>query len=109
MNTPSDAPKTIAVMPLPDLDLLAAALGHSARWKILKELSLGEPRMVRELAKVAGCSPDMASKHLARLRKAGAVVQGRGRLYQIPKQYLSAPGERVVDFGHCLLRLDAAE
>jgi hypothetical protein len=42
------------------------------------------------------------------LRKAGLVAQGRGRLYQIPKPYLPAPGERIVDFGHCLLRLDAA-
>jgi hypothetical protein len=49
----------------------------------------------------------MTSKHLAVLRKAGAVVQGRGRLYQISPQHLIAPGERVVDFGHCLLRLDA--
>jgi len=30
---------------------------------------------VRELAKAVGCSPDMTSKHLAVLRKAGAVVQ----------------------------------
>jgi hypothetical protein len=36
------------------------------------------------------------------------VVQGRGRLYQISPQHLTAPGERIVDFGHCLLRLDAA-
>src|ERR1035437_11052902 len=108
MNTQENPQKTAPVQPLPSLDLLASALGHAARWKILKELSLGEPRMVRELAKVIGCSPDMASKHLAKLRQAGAVVQGRGRLYQIPKQYLPAPGERVVDFGHCLLRLDAA-
>ncbi len=108
MNTPVEVKKTPASQPLPDLNLLATALGHSARWKILKELSVGEPRMVRELAKVAGCSPDMASKHLAMLRKAGAVVQGRGRLYQIQSHHLPAPGERVVDFGHCLLRLDAA-
>jgi hypothetical protein len=50
----------------------------------------------------------MTSKHLAVLRKAGAVVQGRGRLYQIPPQHLPSPGERVVDFGHCLLRPDVA-
>jgi hypothetical protein len=36
------------------------------------------------------------------------VVSGRGHLYQIPKQYLPTPGQPVVDFGHCLLRLDAA-
>jgi len=106
MNTEENPQKSMPIQPLPSLDLLTAALGHPARWKILKELSLGEPRMVRELAKVAGCSPDMTSKHLAVLRAAGAVVQGRGRLYQIPPQHLTAPGERIVDFGHCLLRLE---
>jgi predicted transcriptional regulator len=109
MNTASDAQKTMAIQPLPNLSLLANALGHTARWKILKELSAGEPRMVQELAKAVGCSPDMTSKHLAVLRKAGAVVQGRGRLYQIPKQHLPALGQSIVDFGHCLLRLDAVE
>ena len=108
MTTQENPQKTTSVQPLPSRDLLAAALGHPARWKILKELSHGEPRMVRELAKVIGCSPDMTSKHLAKLRQAGAVVQGRGRLYQIPPQHLPAPGEKVVDFGHCLLRLDVA-
>ncbi len=47
----------------------------------------------------------MASKHLAVLRKAGAVVQERSRLYQIPPQHLTAPGKRIVGFGHRLLRL----
>ena len=42
------------------------------------------------------------------LRRAGLVVQGRGRLYQVPKQYLPTPGQPIVDFGHCLLRLDVA-
>jgi hypothetical protein len=78
MNAQENPQRPVSVQPLPSLDLLASALGHAARWKILKELSLGEPRMVRELAKVIGCSPDMTSKHLAVLRKVGAVVQGRG-------------------------------
>jgi DNA-binding transcriptional ArsR family regulator len=108
MNTQENPQNPTPVPPLPRLDLLASALGHPARWQILKELSHGEPRMVRELATVIRCSPDMTSKHLAKLRQAGAVVQGRGRLYQIPPQHLTAPGEKVVDFGHCLLRLDVA-
>ena len=108
MNTPVEPSKTVPAAPLPDRNRLLAALGHPARWKILKELGGGEPRMVRELAKIAGCSPDMASKHLAILSKAGAVVRGRGRLYQIPAHYLPSPGEKTVDFGHCLLRLDVA-
>ena len=38
--------------------------------------------------KVGGCSYDNASKHLARLLRAGLIVRGRGRLYQMAKQYL---------------------
>lgn len=101
-------PIPASVQPLPDRALLATALGNDVRWTILKELSGGEPRMVMELAKIIGSSRDATSKQLAVLRRAGAVVQGRGRLYSIPKQYLPQPGQPVVDFGHCLLRLDAA-
>jgi predicted transcriptional regulator len=103
-----NADEKSSVQPLPERVRVAAALGNHSRWLLLKELSLGEPRMVSELAPLIGCSADMTSKHLAILRKAGMVVQGRGRLYQIPKQYLRTPGQAVVDYGHCLLRLDAA-
>lgn len=108
MSSTSETAKPATVTPLPDLELLAGALGNPTRWRMLKELSLGEPRTVGELATAAGCNYDNAGRHLAVLRKAGLVAQGRGRLYQIPKQYLPASGERVADFGHCLLRLDAA-
>jgi len=108
MNPTPETPKTLIGTPLPNLELLASVLGHTTRWKMLKELSTGEPRTIDEMAKVAGCSYDNASKHLARLFRAGLVVRGRGRLYQMAKQYLPTPGQPVVDFGHCLLRLDAA-
>jgi DNA-binding transcriptional ArsR family regulator len=105
MSSTAESAKTTTVTPLPDLGLLAGALGNPTRWKMLKELSAGEPRTIGELASVAGCNYDNAGRHLAVLRKAGLVAQGRGRLYEIPKQYLSAPGQ--LDYGHCLLRLDA--
>ena len=108
MNSTSETAKPASVTPLPDFELLAGALGNPTRWRMLKELSLGEPRTVGELATVAGCNYDNAGRHLAVLRKAGLVAQGRGRLYQIPRQYLPAHGERLVDFGHCVLRLDVA-
>ena len=108
MNSTPETTKTPVGTPLPDLERLVSALGHTTRWKMLKELSAGEPRTIDEMAKVAGCSYDNASKHLAMLRRAGLMVRGRGRLYQVPKQYLPTPGQPVVDFGHCLLRLDAA-
>jgi len=99
---------TSKTTPLPDHERLVTALSHSTRWKMLKELTAGEARTIQELADVGGCSYENARKHLAVLQAAGMIVQGRGRLYQIPRQYLPTPGQPVVDFGHCLLRLDAA-
>jgi DNA-binding transcriptional ArsR family regulator len=64
--------------------------------------------MVIEIAERIGRNPDITSRHLAVLRKTGLVVTNRAGLYSIPKQYLPTPGQRVVDFGHCLLRLDTA-
>lgn len=107
MNSTPETPKNTVGTPLPDLELLITALGHSTRWKMLKELTCGEARTIDEMAKAAGCSYDNASKHLARLFRAGLVVRGRGRVYQMARQYLPTPGQPVVDCGHCLLRLDA--
>jgi len=109
MNPTPEPPKTATGTALPDLERLVSALGHTTRWKMLRELSGGEPRTIGEMAKVSGTSYDNASKHLGMLWRAGLVVRGRGRLYQIPKQYLPAPGQAVVDYGHCVLRLDAKE
>ena len=106
MNTTSEASKTA---PIPGRNRLLTAISQPRRWRMLRELSQGEPREISELAGVAGCSYDMARKHLAVLVAAGIVVQTRGRCYQIPKQYLPTPGQPVVDFSHCLLRLDAGE
>lgn len=95
--------------PRPPLKPMLKALGEPLRWRILVELSAGEPLMVIELAGRLRRSPDLISKHLAVLRAAGMVETGRGRLYQIPRPYVPTPGERVLDFGHCLLRLAAPE
>jgi DNA-binding transcriptional ArsR family regulator len=108
MNPTPEPAKTAIGSPLPDLERLVSAISHTTRWKMLREFCAGEPRTIAEMAKVAGCSYDNASKHLAMLRKAGVVVQGRGRLNELAKQYLPVPGQPVVDFGHCLLRLDKA-
>ena len=98
MSSTSEIAKPATVTPLPDLALLAGALGNPTRWKMLKELSIGEARSIGELATAAGCNYDNAGRHLAVFRKAGAVMQGRGRLYQIQPHHLPAPGERIVDF-----------
>jgi len=93
----------------PPLQAVAAALGEVNRWRILSELSAGEPLMVKELAERVGISADLASRHMAAMREAGLVEVGHARLYSIPKQYLPVPGQRLIDYGHCLLRLDATK
>ena len=108
MNTTSEIPNPALSAPLPDLAKLTSAIGSVPRWKMLKELTCGEVRTVSELGAVAGCSYQSAVKHLAVLREAGLAVHGRGKLYQLHKHHLPVPGQPVVDFGHCLLRLDAA-
>ena len=105
MNSTPEPVKT--GLPRPDLELLVTAISHTRRWKMIKELCAGEPRTIDELAQVAGTSYDNASKHLGQLFRAGIVVRGRGRVYELTKQYVPAPGQLVVDFGHCVLRLDA--
>jgi DNA-binding MarR family transcriptional regulator len=109
MNSDAGTQKNAAAGPLPDLKQTLRAISQLSRWKMLKELTCGEARTIDEMATVGGCRYDNASKHLARLVRAGLIVRGRGRLYQMAKQYLPTPGQPVVDFGHCLLRLDAGE
>jgi predicted transcriptional regulator len=107
MNSAIDLSQTATAIPRPDIDRLITALRHRSRWKMLKELTAGEPRTIAELATVAGCSYDNASQHLRQLYRGGMVARGRGHVYEMPRQYLPTPGQPVLDYGHCLLRLDA--
>ena len=86
---------------------LMAALGSDTRWTIIQSLAWGDPIGASELGTITGCTCTAASKHCAVLINAGIVTRGRGRLYRIVPQYLPKPGApRVLDFGHCLIRLD---
>ena len=85
---------------------MALALGNVRRLKMLRELSLGEPREIIELAHAAGCSYESALKHLAMLARTGLVTRGRGGVYLMHAKNLPVPGERVADFGYFLLRLE---
>ena len=96
---------TLAVAPaLPELDRDAVAyvLGDRTRWKILAELSSGEPRMVKELAKLLGRSSSVVSRHMEALAYADMAVRER-RLWRVPARFV-VPGKRQLDYGHCLLR-----
>ena len=103
-TTPASVP---ANPPLIPRKKLMAALGSESRWTIIQALAMGEPIGASELGTIIGCTCTAASKHCAILIDAGIITQGRGRLYRIVPQFLPKPGApRVLDFGHCLIRLD---
>jgi hypothetical protein len=59
-----------------------------------------------ELGVLGSISADATSKAMSLLRESRIVIQGRNRLYKIP-QFLADKTQRVLDFGWCLLRLNA--
>ena len=109
MNSDTRTQKNTVARPLPDLKQTLRAIAQLSRWKMLKELTCGEARTIAELAAVGGCSYASGIKHLQVLHHAGLVERGRGGVYQLVRQHLPTPGVPVVDFGHCLLRLDAGQ
>jgi len=108
METIAITKKPDPAKPLPDYEKLLNVISHSARWKILRALCAGEGMTVTQLADDLGLSVDMSSKHLKVLKDAGLVERKRNRLYALNAVYQPAPGEPLLDFGHCVLRLDAA-
>ena len=88
----------------PDRTALLKAISSPLRCAMLLELATGEPRMVNELARTAGCKPVIASKHLGVMRRAGVIVLTR-RNYQLPRHFIVNAELGHLDFGHCLLRL----
>ena len=92
--------------PLVSLDVLSTILHEPARWMVFRELAKGEPLPVQELARRAGKSPAVMSKHMRMIRRAGLAVTGYGRLYRLAPGVRVDVEARVIDLGHCLLRLD---
>ncbi len=67
------------------MDEIAAALGDTARWRIV-ELLAGRPRSVGELAELTGSRQPQTTKHLQTLARAGLVTVhplGQRRVYAI--------------------------
>lgn len=108
MDTPITVQPAVSTSTLLPLEKFLTAMASPVRWRILRELSAGEPLPVSEIAQRVGGSRDGTSKHLGVLRRGGLVVRGRGMLYTIPKANQPVPGQPVLEYGHCLLRLNAA-
>lgn len=100
-----DSPRAVA--PTLPLETLLKCISGTTRWDILRELADGSSLMVSELAKRTGWGADVISKQLAILRQAGIVINPRGRLFEIAPQFLTDKTERILDFGYCLLRMNA--
>jgi DNA-binding transcriptional ArsR family regulator len=89
------------------LETLLTVLGNTTRWNILRELADGTSLLVSELAERTGNDSSVISKHLTLMRKAGIIINPRIRLFEIAPQFLSNPAEKFLDFGYCLLRMNA--
>ncbi|MBI5684049.1 MAG: helix-turn-helix transcriptional regulator [Verrucomicrobia bacterium] len=101
MNTPT----TASQMPVIPLKIAIRAASDMTRWRMFDELLKGEPLPASELAKRIGVPRSNISKHLALLVAFGLLRRGYGNCYSIPACYL-VPGQRALDFGAVLLRLD---
>ena len=99
-------PEPISTIPAQlalSLEDFTTVIGEPTRWRILAELSKGEPLMVIEIARAVGRTHTVVSKHLGVLRRARAVEIGRGRMYHIVAPFRVESG--VLDFGYGRLRM----
>jgi ArsR family transcriptional regulator, nickel/cobalt-responsive transcriptional repressor len=72
-------------------------------------LLLDRAQRVNELIDVLRVDPTLLSHHLRLLREAGLVNsrrEGKGVFYSLSRRYLSAVGDRTLDFGCCRLTLN---
>ena len=88
------------------LDQLCRAIAEPVRWSLIRVLCQGEALPVQELARRVGRPPKIVSKHLAMLRETGVIVNCYGRLYRMAPTLQPKPGERLLDLGHCIMKLD---
>lgn len=89
------------------MEAIGTALSDATRWRILLELGRGDALPVAELAKRTGRRPDAISRHLALLLRAGLVERAFTTCYRLPEAMRAGPGEKTIDLGPCVLKLDA--
>ena len=82
-------------------------------WRVVRELSDGSALTVSELARRLRADGNLLTKHIGTLRKANAIEHKREPLgdqrqrhYRVPPftRRNAKPGEKVVDYGCCVLR-----
>jgi DNA-binding transcriptional ArsR family regulator len=105
MSTTPDSPTAPAIPAGFSFAALASGLGSPIRWRILREISLGEGLLIVELAERLGMKQGTVSKHMKVLRDHGLVVTNRAGQNLIPPGRLISAEEGILDYGNCLLRL----
>lgn len=83
----------------PHLAMVAALIGDPARASILRLLMDGRARTAKELAHVAGVSPQTASGHLAKLTDGGLLAvakQGRHRYFHLANAQVATAVEGLM-------------
>jgi predicted transcriptional regulator len=95
-----------AGFPLLERRAIFAALDNPVRIAILAVLHNGEGYGVGDLAGLVKSSAPNVSKHLQAMKNAGLLYIGRGHLYYIQPAFNPSPNSGILDFGHCLLRLE---
>ncbi|PJI44545.1 MAG: transcriptional regulator [Ferrovibrio sp.] len=103
----------------PHVAKIAALIGDPARANILKALMDGRARTAKELAQIAGVSPQTTSGHLAKLSDGGLLSlakQGRHRYFHLANAQVAAAieslmtlaGERILPKHHHHTRVAGA-
>lgn len=83
----------------PHVAKIAALIGDPARANILKALMDGRARTAKELAQIAGVSPQTTSGHLAKLSEGGLLglaKQGRHRYYHLANAQVATAIESLM-------------
>ena len=96
-----------ATAPQIPFDSLLTAISDKTRWRILDELFKGEALPAIEIGKRLKVPATNISKHCVVLHRCGILKRDYG-LYKINPAHL-IPGERALDLGAVVLRLDRAD
>lgn len=99
----------LSAKPVLRLEQVLAVILSETRWAILRELAAGKQMAVVELAELLGQTPAGISKHMGVLRENDFVNLGRNRLYSLRPDVIVDRDSRVLDFGWCVLRLNAGQ
>lgn len=99
---PPGSPAAFAVRP-PGIDEEACGkvLAMPARWRMLRALAREGALPAGALAGAGKCSPQMATKHIACLKKYGLIERRHRSLYALVPRFAPAPGAASLDLGPC--------